>query len=119
LTHEIFKWLESSRNAAVTSAITMLEVLVQPYRDDDDERIDSFYALLSTFPHLSWIDLNLEIVDRAAQLRAKYKLKTPDAIQVATAIVSGSTGFISNDEVFRRIPALDLMILDNLLDSRL
>jgi predicted nucleic acid-binding protein len=93
----------------------MLELLVQPHRDSDEERIDSFYALLSTYPHLVWIDTNLEIADRAAQLRAKFNLRTPDAIQAATAIVSASTGFISNDRVFRRVPDLDVIILDDLL----
>jgi len=95
----------------------MLEVLVQPHRDSDEERIDTFYALLSTYPHLVWIDTNLEIADRAAQLRAKFNLRTPDAIQAATAIVSSSTGFISNDRVFRRVPDLDVIILDDLLES--
>ena len=111
----MFTWLKAARNSAVTSTITMLEVLVQPYRESGEERIDCFYALLSTYPHLAWIDTNLEIADHAAQLRAKFNLRTPDAIQVATAIVSASTGFVSNDPVFRRVPDLDVMILDDLL----
>lgn len=93
----------------------MLEVLVQPHRDADEERVNNFYALLSTYPHLLWIDTNLEIADRAAQLRAKFKLRTPDAIQAATAIVSGATGFVSNDRIFRRVPDLDVLILDDML----
>ncbi|HLH31008.1 MAG TPA: PIN domain-containing protein, partial [Terriglobia bacterium] len=92
LTHQIFTWLQSARNTASTSTITMLEVLVQPYREADEERVDSFYALLSTYPHLEWIDTSLAIADRAAQLRARFNLKAPDAIQAATAIVAGSTG---------------------------
>jgi predicted nucleic acid-binding protein len=92
----------------------MLEVLVQPYRESDEERVDSFYALLSTYPHLAWIDTSLAIADRAAHLRAKFNLRTPDAIQAATAIVAGSTGFISNDAVFRRVPDLDIIILDEI-----
>jgi len=43
----------------------MLEVLLQPHRDSDEERIDTFYALLSTYPHLVWIDTNLGILDMA------------------------------------------------------
>lgn len=103
---------------AVTSTLTMLEVLLQPHRDSDEERIDSFYALLSTYPHLMWVDTTLEIADRAAQLRATFNLRTPDAIQAATAIVCGSTGFISNDPVFRRIPQLAVIILDDFLEQR-
>ena len=117
LTHRVFEWLQSSRNAGVTSTITMLEVLVQPYREAEDERIDNFYALLSTYPHLTWIETNLEIADRAAQLRTRFNLRTPDAIQAATAIAGNATGFISNDPAFRRIPDFEVIILDDLLKS--
>jgi predicted nucleic acid-binding protein len=102
---------------AVTSTITMLEILVQPYRDSDTERIDRFYGLLSTYPHLVWLDATLEIADRAAQLRARSNLRTPDAVQAATAIASGSTGFISNDPVFRRLQDVDVLILDGILEQ--
>ena len=115
LTHQVFTWIGSPRNIAVTSTITMLEVLVQPHRESDEERIDNFYAMLSTYPHLRWIDVNLDIADRAAQVRARFNLRTPDAIQAATALVAASTGFISNDPAFRRIPDLEVIILDDLL----
>jgi predicted nucleic acid-binding protein len=110
--------MESPRNAGVTSTITMLEVLVHPYRGAEEERIDNFYALLSTHPHLEWIETNLQIADRAAQLRARFNLRTPDAIQAATAIAGNATGFISNDPVFRRLPDFEVVILDDLLKER-
>ena len=95
----------------------MLEVLVHPHRDSDEERVNAFFALLSTYPHLVWVDTTLQIADRAAQLRAKSNLKTPDAIQAATAIASAATGFISNDPVFRRVPGLEAVVLDDFLKT--
>ena len=94
----------------------MLELLVQPYRDHDDDWVDRFYALLSTYPHLRWEETNLEIADRAAALRARTNLRTPDAIQIASAIHCGATGFISNDTAFRRIPDLEIAILDDFVE---
>jgi predicted nucleic acid-binding protein len=102
---------------AVTSTITMLELLVHPYRKGDQERIDAFYALLSTFPHLEWISTTLEVADSAARLRAHYNLKTPDAIQAASALASKATGLISNDSAFERVSELETIILDELLSS--
>ena len=64
----------------------MLELLVQPYRLADIDRVNRFYALLSTFPHLEWIAPTLRIADLGARLRAEYNLKTPDALQAATAL---------------------------------
>ena len=95
----------------------MLEVLVQPYRLPDIDRVNEFYALLSTYPNLAWIPPGLEIADRAAMLRAELHLKTPDSIQAATALVSQATGFISNDPDFRRVPGLETVILEDLLSK--
>src|SRR5437660_1202235 len=72
ITQGIFDWLEGPHAQAVTSTITMLELLVHPYRADDSESVDSFYALLSTYPHLEWLPVTLNVADRAASLRAQY-----------------------------------------------
>jgi len=90
----------------------MLELLVHPYRRDDAQLADSFFALLSTYPHLEWLPLTLTIADRAAQLRAEHNLRTPDAVQAASALAGQATGFVSNDPVFRRIEAFEVLILE-------
>ena len=115
LTDSIFSWLEEPRVQAVTSTITLLELLVQPYRLADIDRVNKFYALLSTFPHLEWVAPTLEIADVGARLRAEYNLRTPDALQAATALSCDATGFISNDSGFRRVAGLDVVVLDDLL----
>jgi predicted nucleic acid-binding protein len=66
---------------------------------------------------LDWVATSLEIADSSAHLRADLNLRTPDAIQASTAIYSAATGFISNDPVFRKVQALDVLILDDLLDA--
>jgi predicted nucleic acid-binding protein len=115
LTNPIFGWLEGARAQAVTSTVTLLELLVQPYRLSHIDRVNKFYALLSTFPHLEWVAPTLEIADTGARLRAEYNLRTPDAIQAATALICDATGFISYDTGFRRVSGLETMVLDDLL----
>jgi predicted nucleic acid-binding protein len=114
LVHPIFQWLEEPRSRAVTSTVAMLELLVHPYRRSDIDAVNKFYALLSTYPGLQWVDLTLSIADLGARLRAEHNLKTPDAIQAATAILSQATGFISNDPAFKRVGALEVLVLDDL-----
>ncbi len=94
----------------------MLELLVQPYRLSDIDRVNKFYALLSTFPHLEWVAPTLRIADVGAQLRADYNLRTPDALQAATALANRATGFVSNDSGFRRITGLEVIVLDDLVE---
>lgn len=93
----------------------MLELLVEPYRVSDIDRVNQFYALLSSYPHLTWVAPALEIADLGARLRAEHNLRTPDALQAATALSSGATGFISNDPVFRGLGNLQIAILDGFL----
>jgi predicted nucleic acid-binding protein len=115
LVHPVFRWLEEPASFAATSTVTMLELLVHPYRRSDEDIVNRFYALMSTYPNLHWVDLTLPVADAAARLRAKFNLKTPDAVQAASALASQATGFISNDPAFRRIQSLDVLILDDLL----
>ena len=115
LTDTIFQWLERPEHGAVTSTITMTELLVQPYRDSRQELVDEFYALLATYPNLDWIAPNLEIADIAARIRATHRLRTPDALQAATAILARATGLVTNDPVFSRLETFETMVLDQLL----
>lgn len=115
LTDLIFSWLERPDAKAVTSTITMTELLVAPYRGSDDQRVDEFYALLSTFPNLEWMAPDLEIADLAARLRAVHRLRTPDALQAATAAYAGATALITNDAVFERVGSFETLVLDRLL----
>ena len=92
----------------------MTELLVQPYRDGDELRVNSFYALLTTFPQLKWIAPDLEIADIAARLRASHRLRTPDAIQAATAVKCQASGFITNDRAFARLTSFETLALDDL-----
>lgn len=111
-TDHIFSWLERPGSQAITSTITMTELLVQPYRDNNEQRVDEFYSLLSTYPNLDWIAPNLEIADSAARIRALHRLRTPDALQAATAVQAQATGLITNDLVFERVESFETMVLD-------
>jgi predicted nucleic acid-binding protein len=115
LTDSVFSWLERPGHEAVTSTITMTELLVPSYRKNDEARVDAFYGLLTTYPSLRWIAPGLETADLAAKLRAAYRLRTPDALQAATAVRSEATGFVTNDPAFARVKEFETAVLDQLL----
>ena len=117
LTDPVFAWLSRPDCTAVTSTITMTEVLVPAYRKGGEHRVDEFYALLTEFPNLDWVPPSLEIADIAARIRAMHRLRTPDAIQAATGVYSHATGLITNDPVFERVKDLEPLILDRLLSA--
>ena len=74
-----------------------------------------YMFLFRNFPHLSVLPVTDEIAERAAFLRAHYDLKTPDALQFATALISASHAFLTNDERIPEIEGIQVLILDRYL----
>jgi len=115
LTECLFSWLDSSGSTAVTSVITMMELLVKPYRELNPQAADNFYMLLATYPNLEWLPATLEIADLSATVQATLGFRVPDALQAATALKAGVTAIVTNDEIFRRISAFEVLVLDDYL----
>jgi len=95
----------------VTSTMTLLEVLVHPYRRGDDEDVTRFFSYLTEAPSLQLIPLTSQIADWGAELRARYGFKTPDAVQLATALAEGATLFLTRDREFQKQKEIEVGIL--------
>jgi predicted nucleic acid-binding protein len=93
----------------------MTELLVLPYRKANEQQVDELYALLSTYPKLEWIAPTLELADTAAKIRGIHGLRTPDALQAATAVHSHATALLTNDPVFERVSEFETIVLDRML----
>jgi predicted nucleic acid-binding protein len=88
----IFSSLEQGDFIAVTSTITMTELLVHPDRYHDLERVNELAGLLLSYPNLQWIPGTLQIAVCAAAIQANHRLLTPDGLQAATAIARKCDG---------------------------
>jgi predicted nucleic acid-binding protein len=110
-----FRSLEKGEMSAVTSTLTLTECLVQPYRKKDFALSAQYLVLFRNFPNLSIIPLTDDIAERAAFLRAQYNLRTPDAVQLATALVSGCHAFLTNDDRFLAAKGIRILVLDQII----
>jgi predicted nucleic acid-binding protein len=115
LTDLIFGRLGGPNHVGITSTITITELLVPAYRSSGEAKVDEFYGLLTTYPNIEWIAPNLEAADIAARIRARYRLRTSDALQAATAVQSRATGLVTNEAIFERVEEFETMVLDGLL----
>jgi predicted nucleic acid-binding protein len=98
----------------VTSELTLLETLVKPLKSGNAALLTAFeQALLGTDIRL--LAITRATLREAAQLRATTKLKTPDAIHAATVRQGGCALFVTNDQGYRGVAGLPLVILDDLL----
>jgi predicted nucleic acid-binding protein len=98
-----------------TSVITLLEVLVHPIRKNEVQLVEQYQNILCNSPTVVIFELNTEIAIIAAGFRAKYALKTPDSIQVATAVYASSDYFLTNDIRLKAVKELEILVLDELI----
>ncbi|MDR4494189.1 MAG: PIN domain-containing protein [Nitrospirales bacterium] len=98
----LFDLIEQGHNPAVTSTITLLELLVQPYREQKEDLAQKIFSLTGTYPKINWVPVTMDIADRAAELRARYRVSTSDSIQSATAINDKAVCFYGNDRSLQR-----------------
>ena len=115
LTEIIFSTLEKGANKGVTSYLTLMEILVKPKAEGLLLAARDYEYYLTTFPNLTFYEMGLEVAKKASDLRATDRIKTPDAIQIATALLYGATAFLTNDRIFERIKGIDILILDKFL----
>jgi predicted nucleic acid-binding protein len=102
----------------VTSFVTLIEVLVHPLREGRPELAEEYRNILLQSPALTAIPLDEGIAEEAAGLRARHNLRTPDAIQLATAIRSGASWFLTNDAELADLPEISVLVLKQLAPDK-
>ena len=111
----LFEAADRGEARLVTSAITLLEVLVVPYRAGDAALAARYEQLLSRSRGLSLVDLRPPILRAAAQLRAVHGVRTPDAIQLAAGLSERCGCFLTNDRRLPDLPTLPVLQLADLV----
>lgn len=110
----IFKEISDGTLQASTSVITLTEVLSYPMRLNRQDLISTYQHILTNSKYFSLVDIDKNIAEYAAQLRAVYNFKTPDALQVATAIKSGCDAILTNDKGLVRLQELQVVLVDDI-----
>ena len=83
------------------SVITAAELLVRPLRGVSAD-VELMHRFLRRVPNLRIIDVDFEVALQAANIRALTRLALPDALIIATAILSGCQAIVTNDERWSR-----------------
>jgi len=113
LTTGFFRALRDGIVQGVTSPITLAECLVHPYHSGDTALADRFRRAISGDRGIEYRGIDA-VVERAAQMRARYNLALTDAFQIAAALAAGCDAILTNDLGMRRVTELTVLVLDNL-----
>jgi len=106
--------LEEGRFRGIASELTLLELTVRPLQLGRQDVADDYEIMLGYFPHLDLEPISREILLEAATLRARHGLRTPDAIQIATGLKAGATLAVSNDQGWRKLSSIEILLLADL-----
>lgn len=98
----------------VTSTITLTEILTKPIKDQDTKLEIIYRKFLLNTRNLQVVDVNKAIAEQAAHLRAQYRLKTPDALQIATALDAHCDAFLTNDKGLVSVQNIKILLVDDL-----
>lgn len=104
----LLRLLERKPLILITSTVTLLEVLVRPYQQRDMETVNRYYGYFNRTDLVTLFPVTNQIADRAAEIRALYGYKTPDAIQLATALETKCSLFLTQDHAFKKQKEIEI-----------
>jgi predicted nucleic acid-binding protein len=110
----LFEALDRGEVTAVTSELTLAEVLVKPLLDRHAERQAAYLQVLQPSTSLQIVPVSRDVLIAAARLRADANLKLPDAIHAATAQLTSCDQFLTNDARLTSLRGLAIRQLSEL-----
>ncbi|RKI29183.1 PIN domain-containing protein [bacterium 1xD8-6] len=97
-----------------TSTITCMEYLTYPYKMGNTEKINAFFDFVKDCD-IPLYSIGEEVAKKAAQIRAEYKVfKAMDALQLATACLTGCDLFLTNDKQLRQFGEIMCITVEEL-----
>jgi predicted nucleic acid-binding protein len=115
LVRAFIKAVNDGEITAFTSVMTLLETLVVPLKRGDQKLVQQYRDILSDAPNFTTVAFVSNIAEEAARLRAVYNIRTPDAVQIATAVIGNAAIFLTNDMDLPVMSELQIITLDDLL----
>ena len=111
-----FAALTAGEFRGVTSILTLSEVLVQPMNHNDTPLVARYRDIILHTPGLVTMRVSRRIAERAAAIRAVHRrVRLPDAVQLATALIGRADFFLTNDIALPSLPGLKMLVVEDLL----
>ncbi len=106
--------IENRPIEAVSSVITLAEVLTHPFKLGDARLEQEYRDILLNSEEFRLLPVTSRIAESAADLRARYNLRTPDALHVAAGMDTGCDAFLTNDAGIKRVTEIVVLVLAEL-----
>jgi predicted nucleic acid-binding protein len=110
----IFTTMSAGQFEVITSPVTLPETLMKPLQAEDEPLIVQYRTMFFHTKGIAIAAITAQTGSVAADLRARYNLRTPDALHLATALDAGCDAFLTNDLGLKRVTDLRILVLDDL-----
>jgi predicted nucleic acid-binding protein len=108
----VIQWVAQRSDVTLyTSVISLIETTTFPLRQGRHDLVAKYRNALLHTADIHTLPLDAEIAHRSAELRAKYRLNTPDAVQLATCIHVDCSVFITNDRGLQSVTEIPVIYL--------
>ncbi len=107
----------TGRCRAACSLLALGELLVQPLAQGRPDLVDRYRQIITPSPELTVWEMTRDVIEAAAALRARYRVRLLDAIHLASAAIHRADFFITNDEGLRRVREVQVLILADYLPT--
>jgi uncharacterized protein len=94
----------------VASDLTRMECRVKPLREGNTALLQDYDDYFAEVVEETVV-LSRAVIDRATDIRARYGFRTPDALHLAAAVVSGCDVFLTNDYRLNRFPDIAMDVI--------
>jgi len=110
----IFDQIDASTLMSVTSPVTLAECLVLPYRTNQVGVQQAFINQVVGGNSTIFTEIDQQIAERAAELRARHNIGLLDALQFAVALKANCDAFVTNDTILKRVTEIKVIVVDDL-----
>jgi predicted nucleic acid-binding protein len=111
----LFQSIDAGERHAVTSELTLAEVLVKPFLDRNSERQAAFQEAIQTSDHLTVCPVTRQVLVQAAELKSTTSLRLPDAIHVVTALQARCDSLLTNDKRLSSVTGIQVLVLSEVV----
>ena len=109
----LFELVDSGQMMGLCSYVALLEVLVRPLKEGRPDLARQYRDILVHSGSFALFPVDRVIAEKGAEIRAAHNFRTPDAIQLATAVRQGADAFLTNDAQLKRFDRLEVLVLDD------
>jgi predicted nucleic acid-binding protein len=108
----LFQAIDKRTVHALTSELTIAEVLTKPMALGAQDLIEKYDRLLSPSSSIAVVPIDRSILRTAADLRGRLGVKLMDAIHIGTAKACGCQSFLTHDASLGRKAESEIRWLD-------